>query len=116
MPTESERSVKHRIRKVDANSAFAFSWQVFTDNLGLLIAVAFTTGVIRMLQAAIEQVARSNPERFETCMAASFVLGFVGLYLGIGQVRIALKLCRGETAEFVDVLSGGDRFVHVWDL
>ena len=37
--------------------------------------------------------------------------GLVGLFLGIGQLRVFLDVARGEKANFETLFSGGDRFL-----
>ena len=107
-------------RKIDANSVFAFAWQVFKNHLGLLIAVSLTLGLISIARSAINQVAGSATDRstIELCLAGILILSLISMFLSIGQMRIALKLCRNQETDYSELFMGGDRFLHVlgWTL
>lgn len=96
-----------------------YAWQLWQENLGLLVGayatmlgIGFAIGLpIGIVQGALEN---RNPE-----MAA--LLGLVGntlsnvvsIFLGIGMVQIALKLARHQKTEYSELFGGGPRFLPV---
>jgi len=97
-----------------------YSWQIWQQNLGLLVgAYATIVGIsivigipLGIVQGGLE--ANNNPE------AAAFV-GLIGniisnvvqVFLGIGFAQICLKLARRLPAEYGELFGGGPRFLPV---
>ena len=112
-------SISKPIKKsgeVDLSTVFSFAWIVFADNVGLLLGVSVTLGVISGFDNGLDFVAQNTNDGaiILFCSIASIVLMLFSLFLGIGQTRIALKLCRGQQASYGDLFEGGDRFLKVF--
>jgi hypothetical protein len=97
-----------------------YAWQVWQQNLGLLVGayatilgIALAIGIpLGIVQAALE--ANNNPEA-SALLGAVVNLGanVVQIFLGIGMAQICLKLARRQPAEFTDLFNGGSRFLPV---
>ena len=101
--------------KIDPGTVFSFTWQVFTDNLGLLLGVAATLGVITVLDNILDAIIENTNDDglVLMCIGGSLILWLLSMFLGIGQARIALKLCRGQRTGYHELFQGGDRFLKV---
>jgi DNA-directed RNA polymerase subunit RPC12/RpoP len=107
-------------QRVGVDPIFNYAWQVWKQNLGLL---AGTTLVVLLISAPIdfatnfiETMLRRDGDDAAAGLVGLLgsILGFlVDTYLGIGQALIALKLARGQRAEFGDLFSGGSRYLPV---
>jgi phage FluMu protein Com len=95
-----------------------FSWQIWQQNLGLLIGVTFAAGVINNIVSYGFQFAQTmleqNNEREMAIVVAvvSFlVTSTLQIFLGIGEKIVILKVCRRQPAEFSDLFSGAPLFL-----
>ncbi|HUE73044.1 MAG TPA: hypothetical protein VMP01_19320 [Pirellulaceae bacterium] len=93
------------------------AWRVWQENLGLLVGVtlvivgiSWAIGIpLGFMQAALE----ANGEKEMAAIVGgvgNIIAQVVQIFLGIGQSQIALKLARGQPAEFGDLFHGGSRF------
>lgn len=118
-PKSFAKSGPIRPRKVGFEEVMSSAWELWMNNLGLLVGV---TVVVMLVNIVFSFVAGVTEEIF-TQMANDEIMGFlagqvvsigggiVGLFLGIGQVRIFLDIARGRNADFGTLFSGGDRFL-----
>jgi uncharacterized membrane protein len=106
---------------ISVDQVFNHAWQVWQINLGLLVGVTFAVIVISwvfgfllgMLQVAILQ-SDAPPEVMSAVdLCGQIAANALQLYLGIGQVQVALKLARRQPANFSDLFAGGPRFLPV---
>jgi len=100
---------------VDLGTCFNYSWEVFGQNLGLLVGVAATFIPLQVVDRVLQEVIGQTDEFAVIigCLLASIVLMVLNIFLGIGQIRISLKLCRGQRASYEDLFKGGDRLLHI---
>jgi hypothetical protein len=97
-----------------------YAWQVWQQNLGLLLGVTVVVFVITMPVGFVFGIAegalRANDEP-ELAVIVSLVgqvlSQVIQMFMGIGQAQIALKLVRGQRAEFSELFGGGPRFLPV---
>jgi hypothetical protein len=107
-------------RPVPADAVFNYAWEVWKRNLGLLIGVTVTVGLINYAVAlpfsGMQAVFQRNQDAQSAVAVALFgqlVNYLVQCYLGIGQVHIALKLARWQRAQFSDLFGGMPQFLPV---
>ncbi|GIX00577.1 MAG: hypothetical protein KatS3mg111_3909 [Pirellulaceae bacterium] len=105
---------------VDPGAVLTVAWDIWKANLGLLVGVTLIVGVVNMLFSGVavmlDVVAeRGNAElemTIDLINAGLRILStLVGVYLGIGQAQINLRLLRGQSAQIGDLFAGGDRFL-----
>lgn len=105
---------------VDAGSIMSYAMEVWKANLKLLLSItAVFLGAMFGLTIA-STIANAIFEQFHLgILGALLVLGVnvasmvVQVFLGIGQAQIALKLLRGQPAQFGDLFAGGPMFLPV---
>lgn len=109
-----------RPQLVGVDPIFNHAWNVWKQNLGLLVGTTVVVLVISMpidfATNFIETMLRRDGDDGAASLVAFIggVLGFlVDTYLGLGQALIALKLARGQRAEFGDLFAGGSRYLPV---
>jgi len=89
--------------------ALSTGWQVYKSNFGFLIVTfilyAIITGVLNGAQSYLR-------EQGSVLVAIPSVLSMaVSSLLGVGLVRMGLKLLNGEKAEYEDLLRGTDQWL-----
>jgi len=107
-------------RPVPMDPIFNFAWQVWKVNLGLLVGV---TVIMMAISYAVSlvfsggQFALMQNDQIEAAqivnIVGALVSNVVQIFLGIGQAQIALKLARGQGANFADLFGGGPLFLPV---
>ncbi len=105
-------------QRVGVDPIFNYAWRVWQDNIGLLAGTTFVYLLITVpIDAggeALENVLREEGERGAAALVGligSLLSFFMQTFLGIGQATIALKLVRGQRAEFGDLFSGANRYL-----
>jgi hypothetical protein len=107
-------------QQVAMDPIFNFAWQIWKVNLGLLVGV---TVIMMAISYAVSlvfsggQFALMQNDQMEAAqivnILGSIVSNVVQIFLGIGQTQIALKLARGQAANFSDLFNGGSLFLPV---
>jgi hypothetical protein len=105
---------------VTANDVINYAWQVWKDNMGLLVGVVLFLAAINwvivfvlgMTQGFFEQ---NNQQGAAVTVAllGNISAQLLQLYLGIGQTQITLKAARRQPVQFADLFQGGPRFLPV---
>lgn len=106
---------------VDVGQIMNHAWQVWRDNLGLLVGVTLVVGAINLglaiplgiAQAALEEAGERGLAGGIGALG-QIASNLISIYLGIGQVQISLALARGQQAEFGQLFAGGPRFIPVF--
>lgn len=96
------------------------AWNVWKNNLGLLVGMTVIVMVIGVIFSVAQGIVQTTVEQ-NGAKEAAVAIGLVGnllgnalqIFLTIGEVRICLKLARGQPAELGDLLQGGPRFLPV---
>jgi hypothetical protein len=109
-----------RNQPVTANAVINYAWQVWKDNMGLLVGVVFFLAVINWVMAFVLGIMQGLFEQ-NNQQGAAITLAVLGnlsaqllqLYLGIGQTQITLKAARRQPVQFADLFQGGPRFLPV---
>lgn len=101
--------------EADLGKIFRVSWEVFTNELGLLLGVAITTGVVSIISNIINDSMDGMHDDGLIMLAflAIIVLNLIQTFLAIGQTRICLKLLRGQPTSYAELFSGSDKFIPV---
>jgi hypothetical protein len=107
-------------QRVGVDPIWNYAWRVWQNNLGLLAGTTFVvlliTGPIAFGEDAARDMFRQEGEDalagLVVCIGRTLRF-LVETYLGIGQAIIALKLARGQPAEFSDLFKGGARYLPV---
>jgi len=105
-------------RPVAADAVFNYAWEIWKNNLGLLIGITvlFIAGNYAIaIPFAVAQAVLEQQGEKEMGIAV-YVLGqvinnVVQMYLNIGIVQIALKLARRQPASFADLFGGLPRLL-----
>lgn len=104
----------------DVGSIVNYAFEVWKENLGLLVGATVVVMVISngipygfgMVNAILQQA--GNPEMGAVIAIFGNLLSTaVQLYLNIGLSQIMLKLARRRRSEFSDLFNGGSRFLPV---
>lgn len=105
---------------VDVGSILNYAFEVWKANLKLLLGVTAvvlgTTYGLTFAQGVLSEVFRQmgQPEVGGLlAMLFSPLQMVMNVFLGIGQTLIALRLLRGQPAQFSDLFSGGPLFLPV---
>ena len=100
--------------RIELGEVFSFAYQLFMQNIGLLIAAAVICLIPQILINLVEQMTQNG--RGEIGVLAWMVvvvLNLIQTYLVIGQTRISLRIVRGQPVEFVELFNGGDKFLPI---
>jgi len=107
-------------RPVAADAIFNYAWQIWKENLGLLIGVTLTIGVanyaIALPFSGIQALLENQGDKeaaVGVMLLGQLVVNIVQMWLGIGQVQINLKLARRQPAAFSDLFGGFGQFLPV---
>ncbi len=92
---------------IDFETIFYGAVKVFYKNALILSA----TALICMLPSIADSIYRVA--EIELDAIPQILLNLVQIYLSIGQARLAIQICRGQTATFSTVFSGSDKFLPV---
>lgn len=92
---------------IDFETIFYGAVKVFLKNALILSA----TALICMLPSIADSIYRLA--EIELDAIPQILLNLVQIYLSIGQARLAIQICRGQTATFSTVFSGSDKFLPV---
>lgn len=110
------QGIGHQV--VEIGDIMNHSMTVWQNNLGLLAGTTFVVFIIGQAIAqgsSVVQFALMSNKMEELAIVLAFITQFVsiaaGVFLGIGQVQISLKLARYQRAEFGDLFKGGSRFL-----
>jgi len=94
-------------QKFTFSEAVNFGWNKTKDNLGFLIAVIIILMAVSGLQSLINQ---------NVDLSASMLIGLVfwviNIFIGIGVIKITLKIYDGQKPEFDLLWSGGPIFLN----
>jgi hypothetical protein len=96
-----------------------YAWEIWKQNLGLLVGTTVTIFVVNWVLSFIVQMAQFAIAQNNNAQEVAVGVGVVGgllnnavqFYLSIGQTQIALKLVRRQPAEFTDLFGGGAVFL-----
>jgi hypothetical protein len=105
-----------RNQRVGVDPIFNYAWQLWQQHLGLLVGIAATMLGVEIVFSIIGTLGRDvvgadAPEVGGLIeMGSDLVSNVIGLFLGIGNAQIALKLARGQRAEYAELFNGGSRF------
>ena len=107
-------------RPLEVGPIMNHCWKVWQAHLGLLVGIVVTMAVINFflsIPLSFAQAALNANGEEELALLVSLcgqmVSSVVGIYLGIGNAQICLKLARGQNAEFIDLFGGASRFFPV---
>ncbi len=105
---------------VEAGSVINYAWEIWKANLGLLVgvtAIVFGANLVlyiaQMVVAAISQRTGLGVVGALAGAGLTFANMFLQIYLGIGQVQIALKLLRRQPAAIGDLFAVHPHFLRV---
>ena len=100
--------------RIDLGEVFTHAYQIFMRNIGLLIAVAVVCAIPQLLSNIIEYSAEDARGNIgPIAWLATICLNLVSTFLLIGQLRISIRLVRGQQADFGELFSGGDKFLAI---
>lgn len=104
-------------QSVAIGEIFDYAWRAFKAHAGLLIGVTILIIGFSMVIAVMQFMIEGPPNRQPTLgqqllsLGCGFFGSLVGIFLGIGQIRINCDIARKGQAEFATLFSGGDRFL-----
>jgi uncharacterized membrane protein len=99
--------------KFSIGDAVNFSWDAMKNNLGFFLPAV----LIIWFAGAIPSFFQSLSVYMGTALAAIWSLFFglvgfvVGIFINMAQIRIGVKFCDGEVADFPDMVSDYQRFL-----
>ena len=83
--------------------AIDFGWNTMKSNIGFFIGVLLVAFVIEMIPEAIAQATRENAPNASALV--SIISMLVQMVITMGIVRISLRFCDDEKAEFADLFN-----------
>ena len=101
--------------QADLGRIFSRSYDIFRQEMGLLLGVAVTCGAVSIVNNIVDRATEDAHDGgvILFSLGVSLILNLLQAFLLIGQTRISLKLLRGESATYNDLFSGGDKFLPV---
>lgn len=90
--------------------ALTASWQVFKANWMLVLGVGFVMVLVQWLPGLLAEMGVVS-ETGLSMAVVSLLSTIIGIILTMGWIYIAIKLMRGDSAEFSDLWSKTDRLV-----
>jgi uncharacterized membrane protein len=96
--------------------AVNFSWEVTKKNLGFLIPAVLILWLISAIPNGLQSpfyMSKNAPAAAVAGIFFSLLSFVVGIFINMAQIRIGLKFCSGEVADFPDMVSDYRRF---WDV
>jgi hypothetical protein len=115
-PTTFAAPIGHQ--RVEIGDIWNYAWQIWQNNLGLLIGVSVVATIINNVVGVpfwgVQMILQLNdaPEAAAGVYFLSIAVNMVvQTFLNIGQIQIALKLARRQHAEFTDLFAGGSRLL-----
>ncbi len=105
-----------RPQPVDAGSVINRAFELWKENLGLLVGVMVAIMGINMGIGFVVGALQSSGNDALVILGVGLNLGsnVLGIFLGIGQAQIMLNLARNQPAEFGQLFQGGPRFLPVF--
>ena len=96
--------------------AVSFGWEVFWNNKGFLIPAVLIMWFVGWISGLVQWPFYLT--RSAAVNAVGGILGFIvsmviGVFINMARVRIGLKFCSNEVADFPDLVSDYRRFVDV---
>ncbi len=115
-PRDYQTPLMNGIRpfRIDLGETFSIAYQLFMQNISLLISVAAVCLIPQVLINLIEYLTQDDrrnigPQAWLTIL----VLNLIQTYLVIGQTRISLRIARGLPVTFSELFNGGDKFLAI---
>lgn len=100
--------------KIDLGQIFSLTYDLFVQNLGLLISAAVICLVPQIFINIVEYMAEDqNGQMNLFAWMIVLVLNLIQSFLVIGQTRISLRVVRGQEVDFSELFSGGDKLLPV---
>lgn len=108
-----------RPTKASVDRVLSVSWELWKNNLGLLVGVCGTVlGIVMGLaifSVIMNEIVLQVTGDEQLAALAEWVVdrisGVLQMYLGIGQIRIYCDLARGRNTSFGKLFSGGDKLL-----
>ncbi|NQU17823.1 MAG: hypothetical protein HQ564_07125 [Candidatus Saganbacteria bacterium] len=95
-------------KKFSIGEALVYGWDKFKSNLGFFILLLLLIAAINFVLGVIKAVAKGSP-------LFSFIVDFVSLLvqllIGLGLIKITLKLCDDQKPEFSDLFVDVSQFL-----
>lgn len=120
-PSSSGRWGEDGITNVvpDFGDIFQNAWNTWKNNLGLVVGatvivlgISFVLGFLGgMVEGFLKDNGKATIESSIFSIFFSFANNLLSIFLGIGNVRLALALLRGESASVSVLFSGGEKFL-----
>lgn len=105
-------------REVEFGDVFNYSFEIWKNNIGLLLAVVVIRLVVYIVfwgvewAIAIAMTQQGVPSLGDWLSFATSMISYsVDLFLGLGVTQICLKLARGQQAEIGDLFGGGSVYL-----
>jgi len=104
-------------RAVSFEEVFSYAWNVWKNNLGLLVGVTLVSGIIGGVFNGLAELAplfaQGNDPTFAFVFLAilQIVSWLVQVFVGIGISKICLQLAKTGRSDFGVMFSGGDRLL-----
>jgi hypothetical protein len=107
--------------KMDLGDVLNRTWEIFKAQLGIVILVFFAVigvniGASMVLNVVTQIVmAAANDQAVAIIVQVILQIGMwlVQTWLGLGQLKVYLKVARGQPAEFTDLFTGGPYLLRV---
>ena len=108
--------------RMDVGDVINDTWEIYKANFGIVFGSVFISGILNQLVTAPLQVLPSLLEIVDrdmipviiVMMAVVYVAAILfGVWIGIGQGIILLRVARGESTGIADLFAGGPYFLSV---
>lgn len=103
---------------VGAEEVLGSTWRIWQNNLGVLLgvtAVTFGVGIFFGICNFVITLSFDNDPVFANIViqCLGIINNLIGIFLGIGVIKVNFQAARGQEARFETLFSGGSRFLTV---
>ncbi len=97
------------------SDAVSFGWDAMKNNLGFFIPAVLILWVVGAIPGAIQSLNYYMSAAAASAWGTIFgIVSFVvGIFINMAQIRIGLKFCDGDVADFPDMISDYQKFLDV---
>jgi len=88
-------------QKFSMGKAIEFGWNITKNNLGFFIVLLIIAGLILIIPETLSQLTRQNAPGLSIILRIAFFV--LQMVIGMGLIKITLRFCDNEKAEFSDL-------------
>jgi uncharacterized membrane protein len=95
------------LRKISIKDAFSFAWNVFKKNKKFILLLMLVYVLVIMVESILKNAVVKNATML---FIVNMLTVVVDIFMGIGFIKIFLKLSRGQEAKIEEIIGDGKYF------